>query len=85
MLEEKEVLAKLTFEIREVTAFETIAKQQMGGEVGNFLKENLREADQLVTADLLLPDKKPDRHVHYVSVRTGEAKIVGLLDVPIRD
>ncbi len=63
----------------------SIAKQDMRGEVGDFLRVNPRDGDQIANADLLLPEQKPDRHAHSVRVRDGSAKIVGLLDIPIRE
>jgi len=84
-LEKGELLSELIFEIHDITAFETIAQSKMSGDVGAFLKDNLHEGDQLVSADLRLPEENPDRHLHYVKIRQGTARIVGLLDVPIRD
>lgn len=81
MLEKGELLSRLTFEIREVIAFETIA-QEMGGEVGDFLRRNLRDGDRILIVDILLPEEKPDRYAHYVRIQDGAARIVGLLNLP---
>lgn len=83
--EKREILSKLAVEIRESIAFETIPKNDMSGEVGDFLRASLTDGDQIVTADLLLPDRKLDQHAHYVRVRDGQPTIVGLLEVHSRD
>lgn len=84
MLDKEELLPGLTVEIRDVVAFETIAKEEMQGAVGEFLKRNLADGDQIVTADILLSEEKRDRHAYYVRIRGGKAKVAGWLDVPIR-
>lgn len=84
MLEKKDMLADLSFEIREVVEFEPVAKGAVRSEVGEFLNRKLQAGDQIVIVDILIPEMKRDRHAYYVAIRGGKVRIVAQRDVPMR-